>query len=93
MSAGYCDDCAKKICPLPRIGSKEWEWNLVDSGVYESKKARYTIIAHDDNYSEIGVDGDSFDVLITVTGSICSAQRIAELLARRDWRRENRGKK
>lgn len=90
MSAGSCDDCAKKICPLPRIGSKAWCWERTPTGHYKSSLCDLKIC-----------DGgeDAFHAIITRGAAIDGFERLsdafrcAELLARRDWRRENRGKR
>jgi len=74
-------------CPLPRIGSKEWGWAKVseDSHREFSDLAKY--------YVCISVVYDNFGRFAASSRSNAEAKRIAELLARRDWRREMRGKK
>jgi len=82
----------RPICPLPRIGSKEWGWHRVDSGVYESTMTSLMVIVFDDEYCEISRGIDDEDNVVRINASASSAKRIAELLARRDWRRENKAK-
>ena len=91
-------------CPLPRIGSKDWGWKSgIKCGerVWRSSLTKNTIEMH---FEREGVDeynhrggyvvlrpGHVF--LNSVVYGLSNAKRLAELLARRDWRRENRGKK
>ena len=79
-----CEDHREK-CPLPRIGSKEWGWH------------RETSLREYSDYTEYYI---CTSVVYDVNGRFAAscrenadAKRVAELLARRDWRRENRGKK
>ena len=94
-----CNAPCTKICPLPRIGSKAWDWRFLDSeqlpsdsGCLVSSKTTYAIeISSSGNYSEVGIlCGQRFDTVVSVTGrdNVVTAKRIAELLARRDWREE-----
>ena len=88
-----CGQTCLEICPLPRIGSKEWGWKRTGSGVYESTMTSLIVIVFDDEYCEISKGIDDEDNIVRINASASSAKRIAELLARRDWRLENRGKK
>ena len=82
-----------RICPLPRIGSKDWEWKCTRDGQgqvwWESDKLEYQISYYRKRPFVIHFRrGNCAEPTTTA-----EAKRIAELLARRDWRRENRGKK
>lgn len=74
-------------CPLPRIGSKQWDWTLCDVGVYKSPHSDIIVRVHSTTYCELEKDGDVF---ITVDGSLESAMGMAELLTRRAYRRRDR---
>lgn len=74
-------------CPLPRIGSKEWGWTEDVCRDWHSALTEQVVVGDEfDSYYAVVLRGckraDAIDT--------CSeAKRIAELLARRDWRREN----
>ena len=101
MSAGSCDDCTKKICPLPRIGSKEWEWEAIwktllygqPEATYASKWTRYTVIQGANYCVVIDPLQQGSERRVGSELSLLDAKTLAESRARRDWRRENRGKK
>lgn len=50
MSKCCCDDCVKTICPLPRIGSKEWGWTHCQmdyaKGWWQSPSLQYQVSWH-----------------------------------------------
>ena len=83
----------KRKCPLPRVGSKEWGWQYHKaSNMHTTALSGYFVLNGDVNYyAEVRQRAGS--VCIDGIESPATAKRIAELLARRDWRRENRGKK
>lgn len=82
-------------CPLPRIGSKKWKWTeSCDGKKWSSPLAcnfdiwkhsdcadTYFVYLLSDGYCSIGKDLGLID-----------AKTLVESRARRDWRRENRGK-
>jgi len=88
----------KVACPLPRIGSKDWGWTWNrKTEKYESKHCKYWL---DPSGASDGA-AELFEVMFQGEHHFCTigsymllsdAKRFAELLARRDWRRENRGK-
>ena len=84
---------ANIVCPLPRIGSKDWGWksehDLYSTIVHTPKFGDYHV--REFNSCAVYKDGDGYAV--SDVTDLATAKRIAELLARRDWRRENRGKK
>jgi hypothetical protein len=93
-----CGQTCLEICPLPRIGSKEWEWGSYqsDSGRWwSSPKNEYQVDRSKGKWRVVGEgkDGDTDARILATCGDLDTAFRFAELLARRDWRRENRGKK
>ena len=77
-------DCAdyRTSCPLPRIGSKEWGWSHGERKY--SDKTDYYVRDH----SIFSVNGG----FVASAPSVVVAKRIAELLTRLDWNRENRSK-
>ena len=77
----YCADY-RTSCPLPRIGSKEWGWSHGERKY--SDKTDYYVRDH----SIFNVNGG----FVASAPSVVAAKRIAELLARRD-RRKEQGKK
>ena len=96
MSKCCCDDCVKKICPLPRIGSTEWGWHYGRQSktwvVYDSeRRIRSNEIGDWVVQEDIAEVGDSKSAWVTVGffRKLRDAKRFLELLARRDWRREN----
>ena len=91
----------RKICPLPRIGSKGWGWEWhAKEQMYMSPKTGIVIQQPFGSASQqiyglydviMGLDG-----LPTVIGKgliLLFAKTVAERAARHNWRRENRGKK
>ena len=82
-----------KKCPLPRIGSKDWGWQYHKaSNMHTTALSGYFVLNGDVNcYAEVRQRAGG--VCIDGIESHATAKRIAELLARRDWRMENRGKK
>ena len=92
---------APKVCPLPRIGSKEWGWEScstisiygVSRPTHRSKLTRYSVY-EGVNYCVV-IDPDRHDGSRRIGSelSLRDAKTLAEVRARRDWRRENRGKR
>lgn len=87
-----CGQKVVEICPLPRIGSKEWGWRLVFDSIegkwWTSDKLKYQIGYYRNRPFVIHPRRGNCAEPTTTS----EAKRIAELLARRDWRREMRGK-
>ena len=91
-----CEACGQtcvEICPLPRIGSKEWGWikrheNKYAAIVHTQKFGGYYI--KEFNTCEVYKEGSHYGVADLT--DLATAKRVAELLARRDWRKANRGK-
>ena len=91
----------RKICPLPRIGSKGWGWECWCSS--SDGDARYCPkIGIETKYEPRRDHREALPFLVWNEGTrvteaifrtLDDAFRFAELLARRDWRRENRLKK
>ena len=90
-------------CPLPRIGSKRWGWvaralkHPTFGFVYiehsSTKCTTYQIRAVSNSCAVYNISNPD-DAKIQGTGlSLQDAKTLAESKARRDWRRENRGKK
>jgi hypothetical protein len=94
----YCADY-RTSCPLPRIGSKEWGWTWnKKTEKYESKHCKYWLDpsgASDGaaELFEVMFQGEHHPCTVGSYMLLSDAKRFAELLARRDWRRENRGKR
>ena len=94
--AKICDYRAS--CPLPRIGSKEWGWDLWCStdreDFYAAKdhEANYAVRQDETNTFPYAVVNKANRTSVAIFRGRDEAFRFAELLARRDWRRENRGK-
>lgn len=86
----------KSCNPLPRIGSKAWGWvKDKEAPVWTSPKTRLSISryrsCHGGNFYQIDrehPDPSNDESLVRIDGTVSEAKRIAELLARRDWRRE-----
>lgn len=95
-----------RTCPLPRIGSKEWGWGVkykppFNEPVWHSPCTRIFVERYEERegVSEFNHRGCYIvirpgcvgfnSVIYGFKNAIC----FAELLARRDWRRENRGKR
>lgn len=86
-------------CPLPRIGSKEWGWTWdKQTEKYKSPHCKYWL---EPSGASDGV-AELFEAMFQGEHHFCTigsymylsdAKRFAELLARREWRRENRGKR
>lgn len=72
-------------CPLPRIGSKDWGWQADEPPVERSEYTGY--------YVNASIVYAPYGLFVATCVHKEDAKRIAELLARRDWRRENRGKR
>lgn len=85
----------KRACPLPRVGSKEWGWRK--SYVVWGKKSltkwslqqSYCCIEKHHGYLNVWV---RCKLVASCIGTLRDAKRIAELLARLDWKREHGGK-
>ena len=83
----------RKICPLPRIGSKGWGWTrFYGRKGWGSKQTALQIDLVHGKWCVLE-DGCLDAISRAACDNLVDAKRIAELLARRDWRRENRGKK
>lgn len=83
-----------KKCPLPRIGSKEWGWESHygqgNKPWWSSPHNEYQVDWINGRWGVMG-DGDvaNMDALCRAScDNLDVAFRIAELLARRDWRKE-----
>ena len=90
------------VCPLPRIGSKEWGWisrqerNCFGNewAVYTSDKCPlYSIHVAKWDASVYYEDKSGRETQLGRNIGLRDAQTLAEARARRDWRMENRGKK
>ena len=82
-------------CPLPRIGSKDWGWKN-DMEWYTSPICKYWVEPVPEFDSDLFAVACQSGKSVLCVGSdllLINAKRFAELLARRDWRKENRGKK
>ena len=79
-------------CPLPRIGGKEWGWeySFYSTGLFTSPMTKYQVCLIDQKWCVVclGLSGEP-RFLASGDSSIVT-KRIAELLTRRDWRREQR---
>ena len=87
-------------CPLPRIGSTDWGWAETVDGLGDSKWAstltKITVERHDEQYgvSDFSFEGryvvrnPRLDRFESIVDGFQNAKRFAELLARRDWRKE-----
>jgi len=86
-------------CPLPRIGSNEWGWKWdKQTEKYKSQQCKYWLdpSGASDGASElfeVMFQGEHHPCTVGSYMLLPDAKRFAELLARRDWRRENRGKR
>lgn len=74
-------------CPLPRVGSKNWGWDLSAAGTYESLHSNIVIKVLTDSYCELEKAGDAY---IRIDGPLSEAKCVAEQLTRRAWRQKNR---
>ena len=82
----------KVACPLPRIGSKDWGWErVIGYEWFKSANTEYQISWYARKWCVVDGMGYGFRIVFR-SNSVATCKRIAELLARRDWRRENRGK-
>ena len=77
-------------CPLPRVGSKDWGWNLDSELIYRSTHSSLYIMTNK-FYGRYAVFNANDLVEADLVKGLSKAKRIAELLARLDWKRENRG--
>lgn len=91
----------KPICPLPRIGSKEWGWQCwCSSSNGEARfcpkngvKIGYEVRRGQSEAWPYLVWGEAIRATVAIFHTQEDAYRFAELLARRDWRRENGDKR
>ena len=87
-----------KKCPLPRIGSKDWGWEScstisiygVSRPTHRSKLTRYSVYEGVNYCVVIVPDRHDGSRRIGSELSLRDAKTLAEALARRDWRKENR---
>ena len=87
-----CGSVCKEICPLPPIRSKEWEWHRASDCIISSNFCDYVVFHDGDTRASVDVWGiDGIPVLEGIR-SVALAKRIAELMARSDWRKENKKK-
>ena len=75
-------------CHLPRVGSKEWEWAR-QGNIYCSDQMGYYIRMSASGPNIFNESG----IFASRGPNFATAKRIAELLARLDWKRKMRGKK
>jgi hypothetical protein len=91
----YCADY-RASCPLPRIGSKDWGWDLWCSSdredFYAAKdhEANYAVRQDETNTFPYAVVNKANRTSVAIFRGRDEAFRFAELLARRDWRKANR---
>ena len=88
-------------CPLPRIGSKDWGWEShstisiygVSRPTHRSTLTRYSVHEGVNYCTVLGPAMGGRARRIGSGLSLRDAKTLAEARARRDWRRENRGKR
>lgn len=80
-----CESCRK--CPLPKVGSDRWGWLEIAESIHEAKAAFVIVTSKRTRHSIIRQGGG----LVEVDGvNSATAKRIAELLVRQDWRKNNK---
>lgn len=92
----WCSEHVKKrVCPLPRIGSRDWGWMWnASKGWYSSRHAGYLIgLAGVDGYTVFTWNSEAPPTFkISYGKDFCclrDAKVLAEARSRRDWKDKN----
>ena len=96
-NAGFgCPNFTPSRCPLPRVGSKEWGWDIRGRLVVPELGYEYEIKEHSPQEIQatvVGERGMFFRTIGTWLLDLDIARSICELHARREWMRKNKPRK